>query len=195
MVTIEETKICKTCKQEKPIGDFYVNIIRKDGRHSDCKTCYQISNRIYYLTHKKEIKECGRIYYLTHKKEVGEYDNLHKKEAREYYNSHKKEWDRVYKIWEHNNPDKVSVYNVKRKALKLNALGHFTAQEWKALKEKYGNICLKCRKKKKLTVDHIVPLSKGGSNYISNVQPLCKSCNSKKYTEIIDYRFKENIGR
>ena len=42
--------------------------------------------------------------------------------------------------------------------------------------------------KKKLTVDHIVPVSLGGKNTIDNLQPLCLTCNSKKHNKIIDYR-------
>lgn len=68
----------------------------------------------------------------------------------------------------------------RRKALKRKAEGKFTAQEWIALCEAYGNKCIACGEVRPLTVDHIKPLSKGGRNDISNIQPLCHSCNSKK---------------
>lgn len=52
----------------------------------------------------------------------------------------------------------------------------------------YGDKCLCCGTSENISIDHIIPVRKGGENNISNFQPLCKSCNSKKGTKIIDYR-------
>jgi 5-methylcytosine-specific restriction endonuclease McrA len=72
------------------------------------------------------------------------------------------------------NPSAQHRYKVK------NSIGSFSPAEWKELKKKFNYRCAICGKKKKLTVDHIIPLSKKGSNFISNIQPLCINCNCSK---------------
>ena len=50
----------------------------------------------------------------------------------------------------------------------------------KILLNKHKFKCVVCDSKENLTIDHIQPVSKGGSDTISNLQILCKSCNSRK---------------
>lgn len=40
--------------------------------------------------------------------------------------------------------------------------------------------CIECGTYRNLTMDHVVPLARGGQNTIANLQWLCQSCNSKK---------------
>lgn len=73
---------------------------------------------------------------------------------------------------------------------KRNAIGSHTFSEWENLKAQYNWTCPSCLKREteiKLTEDHIIPLSRGGSDNIENIQPLCKSCNSRKHIRIIKF--------
>lgn len=74
------------------------------------------------------------------------------------------------------------------RARKHAATGSHTAAEWDVLCVRYDHRCLACGERRPLTEDHIIPIVKGGSDDISNIQPLCKSCNSKKGTNTTDYR-------
>lgn len=77
---------------------------------------------------------------------------------------------------------------VRRRARKAGAGGSVSAKEWRAILDKYDNKCLCCGSTENLTMDHVIPLAKGGSHTPGNIQPLCLSCNSRKYTKVIDYR-------
>lgn len=82
------------------------------------------------------------------------------------------------------------VLKAKTRAKKYNAVGTFTKEEFKKLKIKYKHTCPCCMRKEpviKLTVDHIIPMSRGGDNFIGNIQPLCISCNDSKSTKTIKY--------
>ncbi len=39
-----------------------------------------------------------------------------------------------------------------------------------------------------LEADHVVPLTRGGTDDIGNIQPLCGVCNRRKFTSVVDYR-------
>jgi len=127
----------------------------------------------YKINHPEISKEFYKEYYIKNKEKIN-------KASKEYHKLH---------------PEKNRLYAKYARDRKMSAIGSHTLGEWELLKKQYGYTCPCCEKSEpeiKLTEDHIVPLSKGGSNYIENIQPLCKSCNSKKHTQVVVYENKNS---
>jgi 5-methylcytosine-specific restriction endonuclease McrA len=93
----------------------------------------------------------------------------------------------AHRRWKAKNPERMAFLKAARYARERGAEGSHTFDEWIALKAKHDNRCANCLEVKPLTKDHITPLSKGGSDYIANIQPLCRSCNSRKWTFIYEH--------
>lgn len=176
----------------------------RSGHTKSCGCLYREGRRTINLTHGRSYtKEYEKEYYKTHRtsfvaRAVASYiknrntilqrhkiqyamnPDKYRQRKRNEWLKHGERYRKTCRIWKKTNREKINEINSRRRALKRNAEGSFTLQEWRDLKAKYSHQCAWCKKKGKLTIDHIVPISKGGTNWISNIQPLCLSCNSKK---------------
>ena len=135
-----------------------------------CGPCAKEVRHQSYLRNKERILEKVKTYQRANR------DKLRETERR-YRNTHK---------------GYESQKDRRRRIRHKSAEGFHTDTEWENLLDTFGHKCLKCGKHEsetELTRDHIVPLgTDGGTDYISNIQPLCRSCNSSKGHTYSDYR-------
>lgn len=85
--------------------------------------------------------------------------------------------------WYYANPEKASAHRANRRARVKSAEGTHTAEDIQRIGAAQKWKCHWCGKptKRKYHVDHITPLSKGGSNWPSNLAIACGHCNLSKH--------------
>lgn len=113
----------------------------------------------------------------------------HAENSRRYRSSHTTSAKSIKRISEWKRTDRGKLVNrlktIRYRARKMGAEGSHTQAEWLALVGRYLGRCALCGVGAKMTRDHVIPLSKGGSDYISNIQPLCNRCNARKNDKIL----------
>ena len=139
----------------------------------------------YYETNRDKIQEKNRRWRETNPDKAREGVRAWRKANRDRARKTARDW---YK----RNHDKIlsqaAVRDHRRRIRKLGNGGSYTTEEWKAICERQAYRCACCGEKRKLEVDHILPIAKGGRNDITNIQALCKPCNLSKGTKHLDYR-------
>lgn len=207
MVTITHggifMKICKACGIEKSWDDYYHTTVKgKPYTNPRCKACV-IAN-VKQTTNKQLKQARERNRYNADKEKVKAYNKRWRANNLEYALERDREYSRgryatlseekkkshrmsVAK-WAKTNPIKTRIKSHNRRVKLKGNGGTYTEEQWIALCNYYDNQCLSCKQVKPLTADHVLPVHLGGSNTIENIQPLCKTCNSKKGIKHIDYR-------
>jgi 5-methylcytosine-specific restriction endonuclease McrA len=173
-------KQCAGCEQVLPIDSFALKNANTGLRRAYCRSCHNAKSVEFKAANREHVRAQNRGYYAANPEVAKERQRIY----REKYSA-------IHNGWKRQNPDARRAHANKRRVLVEQAGPHYTAVEWKAMKVRYDHRCLMCRRQEptiRLTVDHIVPISQGGLNTIDNIQPLCKSCNSKKHRGIIDLR-------
>lgn len=101
-----------------------------------------------------------------------------------YSEKHRAKLSEKGKRWKSENRDKCKTHKHTRRALVKNSSGNHTTADWRAILKRYGHRCSWCgikqSSKMRLTRDHYIALSEGGTNSASNIVPACLPCNSKK---------------
>lgn len=211
-------KTCTQCKLVKDLTCFGNAKKYKDGLRPECKACRKVyydknrsvileKHKEYYQVNCERRKEYQRNYTASHKEENKTRCRDRRLKNPKYHSiywstnkailSNKCRLKRLQNLELMRVKDKESrerhkerrnIQRINYRARSRNAPGSISVLTWKSLLSKYGSCCLRCGSSANLSIDHIIPLSKGGTNFPNNLQPLCRSCNSSKGTKTMDYR-------
>jgi 5-methylcytosine-specific restriction endonuclease McrA len=196
----EGYKRCGRCGETKPLAEFY---FRKDrGKHrGTCKSCmaddrtpeWRARNRDNARRWRQENADRRRAYLEANRERQREYERRWREEnrerlreqARERYAANAQAMVAKTRAWQNAHPEymrevwRANTY--KRRALKR---GRFVERiESLVVLERDDGVCWLCGTDvdpTDFTVDHVIPLSKGGEESYANARLAHRSCNSRK---------------
>ncbi len=134
----------------------------------------------YYEANKGKLKPTYRAHYIANREKILAYQTA-------YYSKNKEIVSNKHRLWQKEHSGKCSVYANRRRALKRNTkINDLTTDQWKERIDEFRGYCAYCLKPmKRVTQDHMTPLSRNGNHTLDNVVPCCWSCNSKKYMKTL----------
>lgn len=171
---------CPKCNKQLRFQDFYPSKHRSTGRMSYCKKCHREHRKKKYIENPEWAKNYRKEYIKKNPEKV-------RQTNRSYRRANPDRVRASNHIYRAKNRKAYSDSLKKRKSMEV---GSWSYKQWGVLVWHYSPTgkCLWCGRIRKLTVDHVIPISKNGPNTIDNLQPLCGSCNCTKKEKCYDFR-------
>ena len=192
-----QTKICTKCHIEKELAEFHKKANSLYGVRAVCRICYN-----QYRNQYNHDNQVSKKHYERHKQYYQDKRDANRESAnayfKEYYQTHKEEHKLAMQQWRLKNKEHEKemqkLYNktdkgkAVRKTIDSNRRiakksGSFIPDDILNLYRLQSGKCVYCKyciENNNYHVDHIMPLSKGGTNELKNIQLLCPQCNLSK---------------
>lgn len=184
-------KQCSKCQQVKSRSEFYGKKSATDGLNSWCKTCFkkQVSKR--YFENPEPAKQVSRQWRIDNPEKTKQNNKSWRINNAEYKAAKDLDWRKNNRekylensrTWASNNRLRRRENELRRRARKYNnGVYKVTIKELRKLRDQN---CLYCGQQAKITIDHILPIARGGAHSIGNLAPACQPCNSSKGAKTI----------
>jgi len=166
-------KICTQCGHTKPLTDYYNEKRSRDGRRGKCKNCHCASRRAQYAANPERDRASRRARYAANPERDRARKRAWQKANPERHSANSRAWEKA-------NPEKKRAIQHRRRARKHCAV----PQRWQV-----HDIILFCcywcganlRAYGATThIDHVMPISLGGSDTPNNRVNTCATCNLTK---------------
>lgn len=189
------TKTCPTCKETKEIDAFGIARARYDGRQGECRACRSARNAVFRAENVEKERARHAAYNEQNREVLRERGRLYSARQRETYPERQKEaLQRWYKSkgrayhqqWKKAHPDQC-IESANRYRARLLGAYHEPVDRT-AIIDRDGGICYLCGNTPtgwQLTLDHVIPLVRGGSHTPDNLRVACRSCNARKKQRLL----------
>lgn len=151
--------------------------------------------KLYREVNKERLAHQKREYYLLNRAEFiagasrryKKNPDVAKARVADWVKKHPERRSKINSDYAKRNRDKTATNWRNRIARLRGNGGRHSAADIANLLRRQGGICTGCKAdiSKSFEVDHIMPLSKGGSNGPENLQLLCRSCNRRKGAKVL----------
>ena len=211
---MSQYKRCAKCSQTLSAQSFSKSKNNKDGLVSYCKSCVRTYNKSYHAKNFEKIAKQTASYRARNSENISSWNQNYYQNNKDYYATKAKSWrernaesKKAYdKKYQSQNRDKAKaaskryalrfpeVISLKRQARRATLKD---AKRYLVLPKDLAKIlrrpCIYCGKQSE-HVDHVMPLSKGGSHSIGNLVGACKGCNLSKGSKFLSqWRYGKQI--
>jgi len=209
---MSNSKRCTKCSQIKSLDLFTKDKHKKSGYKSSCLQCAReyaklarTEGRVRRLPYadwstEQKAKHLARYraWAAANPDKRQRSSQAHRLANRDYYAERQAQYraenPEKYKEWQKQNPDKV-IANWTKRRRNLVENGIFVINK-KEIRKLLQSPCFYCQSPKSGTIDHVMPLSKGGRHSIGNLLPACMPCNqSKRASLLIEWRIRREQKR
>lgn len=149
------------------------SVAEKRKYHRDYMREYQRNNPVQNA----KMKMRQKAWYLKNKELIISRSAQYQKDNKEKTNVKNSAYKKT---------DKGKIVNKRAKYIRRQQekIGYFTKEQLEGRISVYGGLCYLCGKIAN-TIDHVIPLARGGSNFPANLRPACFDCNLKKGKKLL----------